>query len=74
MTSILDITPKNLEEFAKEVGLTVSQIQKQQEIYAQAKARCVELLSSSPLHQARQARNPKYFENLRPFMGWPEVD
>lgn len=74
MTSILDITPQNLEECAREVGLTVSQLQKQQELYAQAKARSVASLSLSPLHQARLAKNPKYFENLKPFMGWPEVD
>ncbi len=74
MTSILEMTPQSSDDFAQEIGLSPSQKAEQLEEYAQAKARCVELLSSSPLHQARQARNPKYFENLRPFMGWPEVD
>ena len=74
MTSRQETTHQTSDEFAREIGLSPLQKQQQREEYAQAKARCVELLSLSPLHQARQAKNPKYFENLRPGMGWPEVD
>ncbi len=74
MTSKLETIPQTSDEFAREIGLNPLQKQQQREEYAQAKARSVASLSLSPLHQARQAKNPKYFDNLKPGMGWPEVD
>lgn len=52
-------------------GLRESQYQ---EKYERARRHCVELLYSSPLHQARAAKNPNYWNELKPFGGWNLTD